>query len=316
MLRKKGHDASRTASAAVSSRVFVVGFRADVVDRVTGDEGPGLHPLTNGCTRRRRQQQRAGNRSAYRNAPAVALRRQSAPNKLAMSDTGAHLFVGLDGAAAVARINLATFSVDLQFSLGVDGSSGPLLAHDLAVQPGNPNVLAVVRKPANSSATRGVGILNQACCGQGDHGLLYRDRDRVLGNAVPAVWIRRFQQHLRIQSPRGRRVRGHAPRLGLESLSGLLHHIRFDAGRRYGSDGRVIDPEERLLLGTFPLGGPFRALVAPNSASGVGTLRHPEFGNNAPVVLDVSTRRRSSKPTRTRSRAWWRPPRTPRSRAS
>ena len=44
----------------------------------------------------------------------------SQPNKLAVSDTGSHLYVGLDGAAAVARINLATFTVDLQFSLGVD----------------------------------------------------------------------------------------------------------------------------------------------------------------------------------------------------
>lgn len=42
-----------------------------------------------------------------------------------MADTGSHVYVGLDGAAQVVRINLATFSVDLQFALGNDPFFGP-----------------------------------------------------------------------------------------------------------------------------------------------------------------------------------------------
>ena len=49
----------------------------------------------------------------------------SQPNKLAVSDTGSHLYVGIDGAGTVARINLATFTVDLRSSRSVLISQAP-----------------------------------------------------------------------------------------------------------------------------------------------------------------------------------------------
>ena len=158
MLRKKGHDASRSLLL-----LCLLGWSSSAFAQTWSTVSLATKDLAYSPLTQRLYATTPANNSVQEIDPLTgALLRSlfvgSQPNKLAMSDTGAHLYVGLDGAAAVARINLATFTVNLQFSLGVDGSSGPLLPHDLAVQPGNPNVLAVVRKPANSSATRGVGI--------------------------------------------------------------------------------------------------------------------------------------------------------------
>ena len=137
-----------------------------------------------------------------------------------MSDTGSHLYVGLDGAAAVARINLATFTVDLQFSLGVDPFYRPLLPHDIAVQPGNPNVLAVVRKPGSSSATRGVAIFESGVLSPATTSDFYRDRLEFSATPSRLYGLDDFTtsydfSRLTVDG------RVHAPRLGLQSLSGL-----------------------------------------------------------------------------------------------
>ena len=215
----------------------------------------------------------------------------SQPNKLAVSDTGSHLYVGLDGAAAVARINLATFTVDLQFPVGVDPFDGPLLPHDFAVQPGNPNVLAVVRKPGNSSATRGVAIFDSGVIRPATTSDFYRVTD-VEFSATPSR-LYGLDDFTTGQDFSRLTVDGAGVTLN-DSVGSLIQgsEMRFDAGRIYGDDGRVIDPEARLLLGTFPLAGSYRTLVAPNSASGAVHFITQAFGSSTPVVLrrfDAST---------------------------
>src|SRR5207253_2244655 len=49
----------------------------------------------------------------------------SEPGKLALSDDGKYLYVGLNGAAAVRRVDLAQQQPDLQFSLGSSQYTGP-----------------------------------------------------------------------------------------------------------------------------------------------------------------------------------------------
>ncbi len=67
------------------------------------------------------------------------------PNKLALSSDGTQLFVGVDGAAAVAQVNLAQGTIVNQFSLG--GGTGfynvPATALYMAAVPGEPNSVAV-----------------------------------------------------------------------------------------------------------------------------------------------------------------------------
>ena len=69
----------------------------------------------------------------------------SEPNRLAISDDGTQLFVGLDGAGAVRHVDLTAGTASEQFSLG--GGPGvynpPYTAVSLAVVPGQPNAVAV-----------------------------------------------------------------------------------------------------------------------------------------------------------------------------
>ena len=69
----------------------------------------------------------------------------SEPNRLALSDDGTQLFVGLDGAGAVRQVDLTAGTASEQFSLG--GGQGvynpPFTAVSLAVLPGQPNAVAV-----------------------------------------------------------------------------------------------------------------------------------------------------------------------------
>jgi hypothetical protein len=217
----------------------------------------------------------------------------SQPNKLAMADTGSHVYVGLDGAAQVVRVNLLTFTIDMQFALGSDSFDGPYLAQDLAVQPGNPNVLAVVRKPGNSSATRGVAIFDSGVIRPNATSDFYTVTELEF-SATPSRLYGYDDFSSGYEFSR-LTVDGAGVTLN-DSVGGLIQgfytDIRFDAGRIYGSDGRVIDPEARLLQGTFPLGGPFRSLVAPSAASGVVHFVTQTLGGNWELVLrrfDAST---------------------------
>jgi trimeric autotransporter adhesin len=69
----------------------------------------------------------------------------SEPNRVALSDDGTQLFVGLNGAGAVRQVNLTNATASEQFSLG--GGPGvynpPYTAVSLAAVPGQPNSVAV-----------------------------------------------------------------------------------------------------------------------------------------------------------------------------
>jgi len=75
----------------------------------------------------------------------------SEPGKLALSDDGHTLYVSLDGAAAVRRYDITTQTAGAQFTLGEGVFNGPFFVKDLAVAPGNPDLIAVSRKNLTGS---------------------------------------------------------------------------------------------------------------------------------------------------------------------
>jgi sugar lactone lactonase YvrE len=83
------------------------------------------------------------------------------PNKLAISDDGQYLYVGLDGVGAVRRVNLKTQAAEIQFSLGM-GFCGMDTAGDIEVLPGSPHSVAVDR-------------FNQGCSPRSDGISVYDD---------------------------------------------------------------------------------------------------------------------------------------------
>ena len=70
----------------------------------------------------------------------------SEPNVLAISDNNQYLYVGFETASLVRRWDIASKSVNLQFSLGTDPSLGALFVEDMEVMPGNPNTIAISRR--------------------------------------------------------------------------------------------------------------------------------------------------------------------------
>jgi hypothetical protein len=68
----------------------------------------------------------------------------SNPKRLAISDDASVLYVGLDGAASIRPIDLATFTARPAFAVGVYQTSGKILyADDIEVRPGHPGTIAV-----------------------------------------------------------------------------------------------------------------------------------------------------------------------------
>ena len=84
----------------------------------------------------------------------------SEPNKLALSDDGHNLYVSLDGSAAVRRFDVQTNTPGVQFTLGQDSFFGRYFAFDLAVAPGNPDLVAVSRSFGTGPTGSGVAVFD------------------------------------------------------------------------------------------------------------------------------------------------------------
>lgn len=71
------------------------------------------------------------------------------PGRLAISEDGAAIFVGLDGAGTVRRFDVTANALGTVISLGTDSGSGqPLLAKEIAALPGSSHAIAVATQTA------------------------------------------------------------------------------------------------------------------------------------------------------------------------
>jgi hypothetical protein len=191
----------------------------------------------------------------------------SEPNKLALSDDGTILYVGLDGAAAIRVVNMATRTAGSLISLGNDPIFGPLFPEDIGVQPGTTNTIAVTRKFLNVSPRHaGVAIYegdvmrpttthrdqdpyNNVIEFSESPGALYCYNNEITGQEFNTLTV----------DASGVRVTGSNAHL----VTGFSD-IEFDRGNRlvYATSGRVVDPAAGRLVGTVDARGP----VEPDSA--------------------------------------------------
>lgn len=171
----------------------------------------------------------------------------SEPGKMAISDDGQFLYVALNGAAAVRRVNLVTGLPDLQFGLDT-GYSGPNGVEDIEVVPGSPHSVAVSRNRPNVSPSHGGVVVydngSPRPAGTPDH----TGPNRIEFSSSPARMY-------------GIGDNGAFYRLSVDGAGvSILESTRLGSygsefevenGRVYVSTGQVIDPESRTLLGTF-----------------------------------------------------------------
>ena len=197
----------------------------------------------------------------------------SEPNKLALSSDDSVLWVGLDGGAAVRKVNLVTHTAGVSFSLG--GGTGyynpPYTARSLAVMPGYPGTLAVcdsagqvaiyddgVKRPAEIASPS--GSLN---------GMVFSPSRTDLygvGGGYSSFTV----------DSTG--VTGAT----LLNSNVSSNDLRYDSGRAYLTDGAVLDASTGVQLGAFYINAQQQASgpVAPDSTVGRAYLLYSSNENS------------------------------------
>ena len=207
----------------------------------------------------------------------------SEPTRLAIDDAATVLYVALAGAPFVSRIDLSSFTRDAYFSLGFDSFSGARYAGDIAVAPGQPDVIAIALRNQGQSVL-GVGVW--------DHGV---KRPTSTSSFTDPQWIEFSSdptllygygsyngfQHLAV-GPSGVTILANPP-----PQFGNYDDFRFDGEIIVTTEGHAVDPDTGTILGTYsvesspgfiqPVRGPVvsdpdndRVYYAAETFSGVG----------------------------------------------
>jgi DNA-binding beta-propeller fold protein YncE len=195
----------------------------------------------------------------------------SEPNRLALADDGRTLYVTLDGAAAVRRFDLASQMPGAQFTLGLTLNNELYYAEDIAVMPGKPETLAVVRKTRLGAESANVAIF--------DNGVA-RAKTISTSNGGPAIEFSANGAVLYsfdngyFSGPVFRKLTVEMDGLTLAATytdvmqgQGNGTEFKFDRGLIYASTGRVINPQTGQRTGDFANVGS-GAVIAPDSNTG------------------------------------------------
>src|ERR1043166_8276303 len=172
----------------------------------------------------------------------------SEPNKLALADDGQTLYVGLDGASAVRRFDVPTQTAGQQFSLGLEQVfGGPVRPADLAVAPGNPNLLAVAQtRSFVSPPGLGVVIFDNGVARPNSVNVNTATFLAFSSSAATLYGSTPFSEGLRTMTVDANGVtQSNAPAVS------VFGRIQFAGGLVYSASGRVVNPSTNTLVGTF-----------------------------------------------------------------
>ncbi|HKQ78493.1 MAG TPA: hypothetical protein VJ810_32635 [Blastocatellia bacterium] len=209
----------------------------------------------------------------------------SEPGKLALSGDGQYLYVALDGAGSVRRINLRDSQrprESLLIYLGNNRDTGPYIVNDMDAAPGAPAKFAVARFSPPNFAPR-------------SQGAALIDNDRPLPNVGSSfTGAVEFAESGAILYESGFESSGGLTKYavnenGLERIyneAGLVGgDIKFSQGLLYASNGQVCDPETQSLKGRFNASG----AVLPDAARGRIYFLTGTSGPRALRAFDLDT---------------------------
>ena len=205
----------------------------------------------------------------------------SYPDKLALSTDGTQLFVGIDGAAAVAQIDLAQGKVVNQFSLSSSGLyNNPNAAASIAAVPGMPDSVAVAYSLEGQGANPsipGVFIFDSGIARSGtlvgtgmlsfgpSASTLYSSANGIDVLTVGPSGITNSTQISEISSP----------------------YLQYDDGSLYLFTGQVLNAATGALNGTFYLNGNQQVVgpIVSDSSVGRAFIATPNFNNTGNVYV-------------------------------
>ncbi len=193
----------------------------------------------------------------------------SQPGPMAVSDDGTTLYVSLDGAFAIRRVDLLGMNAGLQFPLGSDSLHGPYVAEDIEVEPGNSDVIAVSRKNLGISP-RHAGV---AIYANGIQRPVTTQRhtgsNRIEYSTSPATLYGYNNESTEfgfrtLEVDTSGVTETNVTR---DIVRGFRVDIEFHAGLIYATSGIVLDPSSLVVQGTYPGVGAASSVVADSSAN-------------------------------------------------
>ncbi len=191
----------------------------------------------------------------------------SEPGELAISDDAQYLYVSLDGAAAVRRVDLATFTAGIQFALGTSPFYGPLYAEDIDVQPGNPGTIAVSLKRLGVSPRHGGVAIYEDGVQRPNMTPDHTGSNRIEFSSIPS----KLYGYNNETSEFGFRemlvdINGVTTvDVSADFISGYGVDIEYHGGRIYSTTGVVMEPDVPMILGSYAVG--FVQSVVPDAVS-------------------------------------------------
>ena len=188
------------------------------------------------------------------------------PAVLARSDNGQYLYVALRGPSttSVRRIELATFTAGLEWSLGTS-SLGGLQTHDMEVVPGQPNAVVVVRTTRCCASLESVTVYDNGVARP--QALDYRHNANRIAFAGPATTL--YAQNTLTSGFNFYRIALTASGAAvIQDTRGMVSNFATQdivgaAERVYTNTGVVVDAERSVRTGSFPVSPAMAVEVDP-----------------------------------------------------
>ncbi len=184
----------------------------------------------------------------------------SEPGVLAVSDDGQYLYAGSFGSTYVRRFRLPQLSADLSIPLGMhvlanQSHNGPVFARQIAVAPGAPGTIGVVRlNPQNSDGLAGMSVHDDHLRRAGIPDYLVSGVHAMQWGPTPDTLY--LGAHLALH--RGRMT---SDPMEMTLIGSPLAYndepFRLAAQTVYTPSGLAIDPQTAGILGTYAVGGAF-----------------------------------------------------------
>lgn len=192
----------------------------------------------------------------------------SQPKALAISGDGSTLYVSLEGAFAVRRVDLTSMAAGAQFALGSDPTFGPFVAEDIEVDPTNPNVIAVSRMNIGISPRHaGVGIYENGLQ-RANATPRHSGSNRIEFSSIAGILYgynnesTEFGFRKMIVDASGVII----DNLARDIISGFGVDIEYRDSLVYATTGVVFEPETLQVQGTYPgLSFPKSVVVDPDA---------------------------------------------------
>jgi hypothetical protein len=176
----------------------------------------------------------------------------SEPDKLALTSDGKYLWVGLDGASGVRKVDLTTNQAGLQFALGVSSNnSGPQIALNLIALPGASDSV-VVLQGTNSYYASALGIYDSgALRGALTTQNYYSQYALQIDANRSEVYVGGSGLYTYTYSAAGLTAKVTNTNSNITLAGSSLDEMQLVSGKLYGDYGKVYDAEAGTLLGTM-----------------------------------------------------------------